>query len=172
MNPLDLLNPYRWLLLGGLALAVGFGVPILWHRHNAGQQEIGYDRAQGEYRDAADREREAKAREGLRRLEQQQENQRDQDQKLAAARADAERNRADADRVREQSADAARQWAARLADSPAAGDLAAASAAIAVCTDVRSRMDDAAGQLAAYADAAREAGNKCAADYQALTVKP
>lgn len=160
-----------------IALAAG-ALVLAWaaiHFYNAHEQGIGEARVQAKWdadvarqKTEAINELQAKAKEGLRRTEIQEGNQHAQDAQLAAARADAERNRADADRLREQSASAARDWAARLADSPTASDLAAAGAAIAVCTDVRSRMDGAAGQLAAYADTARAAGNKCAADYDAL----
>ena len=76
--------------------------------------------------------------------------------------------RADADRVRAQAADAAREWSARLSDSPTASDSAAAGAAIGVCADVLGRAIAHARLLASTADAARAAGLKCSADYEAL----
>lgn len=143
-----------------------------WASH---QREIGRQEVQAKWDEqvqiqttAALAESQAKARETIRRIEAQEVNQHAKDAELAAARADAERNAADAERVRQQSAAAARDWSARLADSPTAGDLAAAGQAIAVCADVRSRVDAAAGVLAAYADAARTAGAGCEADYGAL----
>jgi hypothetical protein len=108
-------------------------------------------------------------KETQRRLERQQENQRAQDAELAAARAAADRNAADADRVRQQSVAAAREWGARLADSPSREDIAAAAAAIDLCADVRGRLDRAAGEIAAYAGAAHAAGLKCERDYDALS---
>ena len=44
MNLLKFLDPYRWLLAAGLIAALAIGIPILWHRHNEHQQEIGYER--------------------------------------------------------------------------------------------------------------------------------
>lgn len=38
---MDFLNPYKWLLWGGLALAVCVGVPIIVHRYNDGLREEG-----------------------------------------------------------------------------------------------------------------------------------
>lgn len=49
---------------------------------------------------------------------------------------------------------------------------AAASAPADLFTDVFARLDAAAGELAQYADAARIAGEQCAADYTALTQQP
>ena len=163
---------YRW---GAIALAVTLGALALaaWDSARLKRADAaGYKRAQAEYTAAALREAQANAAETARRLKAQQENQRAQDAALARARADAARAAADADRVRAQAADAAREWSARLGDSPTAEDLAAAAAAIRVCTELRGRAVKRAELLAAYADAAREAGLKCEADYDSLTVKP
>lgn len=48
MNPFALLNPGRWLLYLALGLALLAGGALLKARHDAGQQRIGYDRAQAE----------------------------------------------------------------------------------------------------------------------------
>ena len=45
MNPLKWLDPGRWLLLGGLLVALWLGYHA-WADH---QQDIGYQRARGEY---------------------------------------------------------------------------------------------------------------------------
>lgn len=125
--------------------------------------------ARNAQQDAALAEAAQNAEETKRRLAAQEENQRVQDAELARARADAARNAADADRVRKQAADAARDWSARLRDSPTGEDLTAAAAAITVLTDVRGRLDAAASELAGYATAARAAGLKCERDYDSLT---
>lgn len=163
------LKYWRWIALAILIASLAIGIPLAKHHYDATQQKVGYDKRVGEEKDETLKEQEAKAHEGLRRLEAQDANQRAQNEEMARLRDAAARNAADADRVREQSASAARQWAARLADSPTGADLTAASAAIDVCTDVRGRLDAAAGKLAAYADTARAAGSKCASDYDALT---
>ena len=54
MNLLAWLNPYRWLLAAGLIAAVVLGVPILKHRYDAGQQDIGYQKRAAEDKAAAD----------------------------------------------------------------------------------------------------------------------
>lgn len=166
---LGLIPPlYRW---AAIALAVALGALALaaWDSARLKRADAaGYKRAQAEYTAAALREAQANAAETARRLRAQQENQRAQDAALARARADAARAAADADRVRAQAADAAREWSARLGDSPTAEDLAAAGAAIRVCTELRGRAVRRAELLAAYADAARAAGLKCERDYDAL----
>lgn len=159
---------YRW---AAIALAVALGALALaaWDSARLKRADAaGYKRAQAEYTAAALREAQANAAETARRLKAQQENQRAQDAALARARADAARAAADADRVRAQAADAAREWSARLGDSPTAEDLAAAGAAIRVCTELRGRAVARAELLARTADAARAAGLKCERDYDAL----
>jgi len=160
---------YRW---AAIALAVALGALALaaWDSARLKRADAaGYKRAQAEYTAAALREAQANAAETARRLKAQQENQRAQDAALARARADAVRAAADADRVRAQAADAAREWSARLGDSPTAEDLAAAAAAIRVYTELRGRAVARAELLARTADAARAAGLKCEADYDSLT---
>lgn len=136
------------------------------------QREIGRQEVRAEWHQANETDKEAKAKEGLRRIERQEENQRAQNAELARWRAAARRNAADRDRVQRDAEQNARDWAERLADSPTAADIAAAGAAIAVCADVRGRLDRAASELAAYASAARAAGLKCEADYDSLTDSP
>lgn len=159
---------YRWL---AVALAVVLGALALaaWDASRLKKAEKrGADAVRAEYTAAALREAQVNAAETARRLKAQQENQRAQDVALAAARADAARAGADADRVRAQAADAAREWSSRLSDSPTASDSAAAGAAIGVCADVLGRAIAHARLLASTADAARAAGLKCSADYEAL----
>lgn len=166
-GPIPLL--YRW--AAGVAVIVIAALALLaWDAARLKRAEKrGADVVRAEYTAAALREAQANAAETARRLKAQQENQRAQDAALAAARADAARAGADADRVRAQAAEAAREWSARLSDSPTASDSAAAGAAIGVCADVLGRAIAHARLLASTADAARTAGLKCSADYDALT---
>ena len=162
------LDPYRWLLVLGLGLALSIGYPV-WRDHQRGiGHTAGAKEVRAEWTAAALVESEARAKETFRRISRQKENQDANTAELTAARAAADRNAADADRVRSQATESARQWAARIADSPTGADLAAAAEAIAVCTDLLGRADRAAGILAAYADAARIAGLQCERDYTSL----
>lgn len=172
MNPFDLVP--GWLRIA-LVSALIAGAVLALKAWQASLREEGRAEVRAEctaererLKDAALRESQAKAKETLRRIEAQERNQHAKDQALAAALAAADRAERVADRLRHDNAAAAREWAARLADSPTAGDLAAASAALGVCTDLLGRADRRAGILAAYADAARTAGEGCSADYDAL----
>lgn len=159
--------------LAALVLVV-LAIGAAWWKFDrmlAAAEARGYERRVGEEQAASLTKAHANAKETQRRLERQEENQRAQDAELARLRAAADRADAAARRVREQADASAREWSARLADSPTAEDLAAAAEAIRVCTDLRGRADRRAGILARYADAARTAGEKCAADYDALTEK-
>jgi hypothetical protein len=169
---MSLLDPRMWLVVA-LAIAAAFAAGY-WRGERAGKADVlaEWNAERAEQLQAAVEEGRANAKETQRRLDKQQENQRAQDLHLAAARADAAANRTDAERLREQAADAARQWRDALLNSPSASQLAAAADAIGVCTDLRSRADRRASLLAEYADAARIAGLKCEADYDALTRPP
>lgn len=143
------------------------------------EREIGRDEIRAEFNAhiakqmaAAMVEEQANAKESFRRLARQQENQRAQDLLLAAARRDAALNAADADSMRTQQADTARRWRDALDHSPTGEQCAAAGAAITVQADLLGRSDGTSGELASYADAARAAGLKCQADYDALTASP
>lgn len=169
-------SPFKKYLWLGVALALaaalaftGLTIYRAGRADGATTVQQKWDRSVSQQQADAITEQQAKARESFRRLEAQDANQHAQDQLLARMRRDRDDAVAAADRVREQSAAAARDWAERLADSPTAGDIAAAGDAIRVLTNVRSRLEHAGADLAAHADAARAAGLKCQADYQALT---
>lgn len=49
MNPLAFLNPYRWLIYGGLVLAVVFGGAVLKHRYDEEQRDIGRAEVQAKW---------------------------------------------------------------------------------------------------------------------------
>lgn len=50
MNLLAWFNPTRWILLAALAAAMFIGVPLMVHRHNQAQQDIGAAKVQEEVR--------------------------------------------------------------------------------------------------------------------------
>ncbi len=89
-------------------------------------------------------------------------------QQTLAARADADRVRAALDRLRNAAATAAHRGdtgphpAATASSSPA-------TTASHLPADLLGRLGDAAGELAAAADASRNAGNACQRAYQALS---
>lgn len=161
------------MVLAAVLLVLGIGWKVRHAGIEAGRAEVRAEWAAERIaqRDAALAEAQANARETLRRLERQQENQHALDQALADARRDAARADAAAERLREQAADAARRWRDALGDSPAPAVCKAAGAAITVQADVQRRLVAAGGELAAFAAAARAAGLKCSADYDALKVK-
>lgn len=155
----------------GAALALAAAVVAVYVGWAGHQREIGRAEIRAEWNADKLAAANAATRETFRRLEAHDAIQRRHADEMAAARDAAARNAADADRVRTQSAESARQWANRLADSPTAADLASAASAIAVCADMLGRADRAAGILAEYADAARAAGNACERNYDALTAR-
>lgn len=176
MIPLD---PRTWAVIGlGIALAgalslAGVQTVRLAKAETAlAQEQRDREAERGAAKDAAIQEAHDNAKESQRRLDRQQENQLAQDRKLAIARADAQRNAAAADQLRDQNATAARQWSAALGDSPTQRECASAGDAIGVLADVLGRVDRRAGILASHADAARAAGLKCEADYDALKPPP
>jgi chromosome segregation ATPase len=155
-----------------LVLGIGWKIRHWDNQRIDAAREAGRQEVRSAMQTKALEESQANARETLRRMERQQENQHALNQALAAARRDAARADAVAERLREQAASAARQWRDALRDSPAGGVCQAAGAAITVQADVQRRLDQAAGELASYATAARIAGLKCERDYDALTVNP
>lgn len=94
--------------------------------------------------------------------------QRNAQDKLDAAAADAAAAGSAAERLRERVAELSRRPAACPA---ATGGGEAAEAARLVLADVLSRIDAAAGELAAYADRARVAGMACEAAYDSLAAR-
>lgn len=103
-------------------------------------------------------------KEEQRRTLAQQEIAHDASKQTKAARADAAAASAVADRLRNQLA--ALRGGGR---APAAGGRPPASDPIGVLADVLERADRRAGDLAAYADAARIAGLACERSYDSLT---
>jgi hypothetical protein len=173
MSPLDLIP--GWVKLAILAAAVSAATAFLGyevhHQRDIGRAEVQlkWDAAVSDQRAKALAEATANAEETARRLKAQKENQDAQDELLAAAHRDAALNAAGADRLRAQLADTAHRWREALRHSPTVVQCQAAGTAIVLQADVLGRADRRAGELAAYSDAARAAGLKCQADYDALT---
>jgi hypothetical protein len=106
---------------------------------------------------------EANAAETARRIITIEEARRAAELRTHQALADAAAAGAAADRLRKQLA------AFRAAHSAAAGSGPTTADPIGLLADVFGRADARAGELAAYADAAREAGRLCEASYDALS---
>jgi hypothetical protein len=92
----------------------------------------------------------------------------DANAQTAQARADADRFRAALDRLRKQSA-AAPSGGAPASDSGIAAGSPAARAATDLPPELLFRALEAAGDIAAFADHSRTAGNACQRAYQALS---
>lgn len=130
-----------------------------WHQFTHHYDKRGYERAYEEVRAA-------NAKESLRRIEQQEDANRETSKTLASLAADRDRASAAARSLRDRLA--AIQRSANPAPI-AAGE--ATSDPIGVLAVVLSRADDRAGILAAYADAARTAGQACERAYDSLSGK-
>lgn len=174
MNPISLVTGKVWLYVGAAVVALlGVGLVVQTLRLAAAQSAT--DAVQAKfYRYRLDAEAAARLasdnyrREEQRRITAQKENDARALSELAAARADAA-GLADAlRRLRERAAaDAARRAAAGHPQLVTSG--AAAGPAPDLPTDVLGGLGEAAGQLAAYADAARIAGLACERSYGSLT---
>lgn len=156
---MTILDPRLWLAFL-VALAITAGGSYFKGHHDADQSATVSDQAK-QIRDLK-----AERDESNRRAADQSENAKDANQQRTAALADAFAARAAAGSLQQrvdQLAAAARHPAA-TAGSPATGD------ALDLLADVLGRADERAGELAAYADAARIAGQQCERDYDALTL--
>jgi len=113
---------------------------------------------------------EVAAKETQRRVERQEDSNRETANRLAASADAVRRERLSAGRLRDEldAATAAR----RGADPAAVAHCASAEAAVDLRADLFGRADAAAGELAAYADAASIAGQQCERDFDALTRTP
>jgi hypothetical protein len=168
------LLPYRWMAIALLA-AAAVGFMGIQRAQIAGLRA---DLAEGKAAWSAERAQAAKlsqAAEAAARIEEQrrflaqQEALDAAEQKAVQARADAARASDAAGRLQQRVAALVAQ-AGRAAANPAtAGVGPATSTAIDLLADVQRRIDEAAGQLADYADRARSAGELCQASYNALT---
>ena len=146
-------------ILAPLALLVAlvFGYNA-WAKH---QQALGYQAARAEYAIAAQQAAEVAALETQRRLELQKENDDAHQKQLAQIALDATRADAAANGLRKQ---VATLLAASRAKHPAVEPGSApASSAVDLLGRMFIQADSHAGELAAYADAARIAGNLCEA---------
>ncbi|PRE27514.1 DUF2514 family protein [Burkholderia multivorans] len=153
---LKVVLPY--LLVALLGAAAGAGVVHLISAREIADMKAAAAQAQAKAVDAARAEEQ-------RRTAAQSEIAKDANQQRTAALADAFAARAAAGSLQQrvdQLVAAARHPAA-AAGSPTAGD------PLDLLADVLGRADERAGELAAYADAARIAGQQCERDYDALT---
>ncbi|HGL4259589.1 DUF2514 family protein [Burkholderia dolosa] len=150
-----------YLLVALLGIAAGAGVA-----HLVGAREIADMKADASK--AQTKAVEAARAEEQRRTAAQSEIAKDANQQRTAALADAFAARAAAGSLQQRVDQlvAAARHSTAAAGSPAAGD------ALDLLADVLGRADEAAGELAEYADRARIAGQQCERDYDALTAPP
>lgn len=161
-------------LLIGLCVAALLGVThVIAYRHGAGTADAEWTaKWEQQARQLADAERNAiqLARgEELRRQAAVNEVTRNAQEQIDQARADADRARAAADSLRDQAKRVASKAGAACGNTGAASAGRAATATAMVLADLFGRADEAAGQLAQYADRARVAGQACEQAYKALT---
>lgn len=156
MTLLKLVLPYVLALLLGVAAGV-YGEHLISAREIA---DMKADAAKAQAKAV-----EAARAEEQRRTAAQSEIAKDANQQRTAALADAFAARAAAGSLQQRVDQlvAAARHPATSAGSPATGD------ALDLLADVLGRADEAAGELAEYADRARIAGQQCARDYDSLT---
>lgn len=144
-----------------------------WHVHSVNQarQEVyaKWAASNVQRNQIADREALANAAESKRRENEKQKGIDDANQKIQAALADARSARDSASRLQQRVSKLIAD-SRRAAAHPTAGSAGptAERDPIDLLADVQRRIDEAAGQLAEYADAARIAGSACERQYDAL----
>jgi hypothetical protein len=150
----------RSLIILAIAAGVLTGAYLLGRRHQSASDQAAHNKALLAAVTAARVEEN-------RRTAAQQEIAHDATKQAESARADAAAAGAVADRLRQQLA------TVRSASRPAsAAGRASTGDPIGVLADVLERADRRAGDLAAYADAARIAGLACERSYDSLTTTP
>ena len=147
-----------------LAAALAWGG---WQRHQAHAAAAALAGLQASAAATREAALEQSIAETSRRLKAQEGIAREADHKTATARAAAAGAAAAAARLRTRLA--AAEASSGAGDSTAAGGGPSTGTAGSVCADMLGRVADAAGQLAAFADQSRIAGEACVGAYGALT---
>lgn len=176
---LAILNPYRWLLLAGLVLAMAVGLVVAKHHYDEGKRAEGraevqakWDRDRDAQKTAAIAEAARNAQETTRRLAEQRKAQETHDAQLAQAQHDAVAADRAAVSLRSQLAQFT-ATARRAAGNPTAvGSSPPAAAAVDLLADMLGESEGATGELAKSLDLAYTAGQLCERQYDSLTVKP
>lgn len=139
-------------------------------RDLAASQKTHSDYVASQMKAQAEAQRKAREEEERRRREHD-EIAKEAAERIRQAQADAARAAAAAGKLRSHVAALARACGAS-ADPPTAAGSAPATGPGILLADLFGRIDDRAGQLAQYADAAREAGRACERAYEALRRVP
>lgn len=155
------LKPYAPLLKIAAVVALVVAAIWWWNSHNAGQQQIGYDRAMAEV--AAEQGRIAKAKrlqeiEDQKKADKEAKDAQDQINNLERERDAA---RADAGRMRGLYLEAAKRGRQALACAAGASEGEPGSDPIGVFAELLIRADERAEAVAGYADRLRIAGESC-----------
>ena len=170
MNLLALLPMRSWLAIGGAVALSVFLVLCVHYERDVGRAEVQklWDAEKAKAKVIADKAQAENEAESARRIATLKGIEHDAQLQIVSAHADAASAARAADSLRQRFAAVARGCTAS-GDPAAASVGASAPAPGAVLGDVLNRVDDAAGQLAAYADAARIAGESCERSYSALS---
>ncbi len=162
-------RPYLPLIkIAAAALAVAAAI-WWWNAHNAGQQQIGYDRAMGEVK-----EEQARIADEKRLQEIDDQKLADQEAKRAQDKInDLERQRdsarADTDRMRGLYRQAAERGRQANSCVTGAGEGKPGSDPIGVLAELLERADARAEEVAGYADRLRASGESCERIYDGVT---
>ena len=172
MNPLNLI-PDEYLLLvklGAIALAMVLAV-VWWNGHNAGQQQIGYDRAMGEVAAKEAEDAEAKRLQEIEDQKQAYKEAEHAQQQINALERERNAARDDADRMRRLYHQAAERGRQAVACASGAGQGEQGADPIGVFAELSVRADRRAEEVAGYADRLRIAGESCERRYDAVTAR-
>jgi hypothetical protein len=155
---------------GLLGIAIGGGGAYTWENRALQVEKTAHAQDKQHAAEAQTKAVNAARAEEQRRTAAQSEIANDANTQRTAALADAFAARAAAGSLRDQIASLVRS--AKAASNPAVGAGSPATGdALDLLADVLSQSDQRAGDLAAYADSARIAGQQCERDYDALTTR-
>lgn len=163
------LKPYALLIKIAAVVALVVAAIWWWSGHNAGQQQIGYDRAMGEVAAREAKDAEAKR---LREIEDQQQadkEAKDAQDQINNLERERDLARADAGRVRNLYLDAAKRGRQAVACATGAGEGEPGSDPLGVFADMLIRADQRAEAVAGYADRLRIAGESCERQYDSVS---
>lgn len=161
-------KPYLPLLKVAAVIVLVIAAIWWWNSHNAGQQQIGYDRAMAEV--AAEQGRIAEARRMQEIDDQKKANKeaKHAQDKLNDLERQRDAARDDAERMRQQYRQAAARGRQAAACTSGASESKQGPDPIGVLAELLVRADERAEEVAGYADRLRIAGESCERSYDAV----